>query len=70
MGKTKAVLKALATNRATYRFLAAVLLAAGVTAGSQWVGWVETLVCTLVSECHSRHHGNNQRKTDLRSVHS
>lgn len=47
MGKTKAVLKALATNRATYRFLAAVLLVAGVTAGSQWVGWVETLVCTL-----------------------
>ena len=38
MAKTKAVLKALATNRATYRFLAAVLLAAGVTAGSQWVG--------------------------------
>lgn len=33
MAKTKAVLKALATNRATYRFLAA-----GVTAGSQWVG--------------------------------
>ena len=55
MAKTKAVLKALATNRATYRFLAAVLLAAGVTAGSQWVGWVgwvETLVCSLVSECH------------------
>ena len=49
MAKTKAVLKALATNRATYRFLAAVLLAAGVTAGSQWV---ETLVCSLVSECH------------------
>ena len=47
MAKTKAVLKALATNRATYRFLAAVLL----TAGSQWVGWVETLVCSLVSEC-------------------
>ncbi|MGX9244260.1 gp19.5 family protein, partial [Pantoea dispersa] len=41
MAKTKAVLKALATNRATYRFLAAVLLAAGVTAGSKWVGWVE-----------------------------
>ncbi|CAJ29397.1 gp19.4 protein [Escherichia phage K1F] len=52
MAKTKAVLKALATNRATYRFLAAVLLAAGVTtAGSQWVGWVETLICSLVSEC-------------------
>lgn len=51
MGKTKAVLKALATNRATYRFLAAGVTA-GVTAGSQWVGWVETLVCTLVSECH------------------
>lgn len=57
MAKTKAVLKALATNRATYRFLAAVLLAAvllaaGVTAGSQWVGWVETLVCSLVSQCN------------------
>lgn len=51
MAKTKAVLKALATNRATYRFLAA-LLAAGVTAGSQWVGWVETLVCSLVSQCN------------------
>lgn len=51
MAKTKAVLKALATNRATYRFLAAVLLAAGVTAGSQWVGWLETLVCSLVSQC-------------------
>jgi hypothetical protein len=51
MAKTKAVLKALATNRATYRFLAAVLLAAGVTAGSQWVWWVETLVCSLVSQC-------------------
>lgn len=52
MAKTKAVLKALATNRATYRFLAAVLLAAGVTAGSQWVGRVETLVCSLVSQCN------------------
>ncbi|YP_009949124.1 hypothetical protein HOU91_gp16 [Enterobacter phage EcpYZU01] len=51
MDKTKAVLKALATNRATYRFLAAGLLAAGVTAGGQWVGWVETLVCTLVTQC-------------------
>ncbi|UNI71109.1 putative transmembrane domain containing protein [Providencia phage EPr2] len=28
------------------------LLAAGVTAGSQWVGWVETLVCSLVSQCN------------------
>ncbi|UES35506.1 hypothetical protein eKKP3263_000017 [Enterobacter phage KKP_3263] len=52
MAKTKAVLKALATNRATYRFLAAVLLAAVVAAGSQWVGWVETLVCSLVSQCN------------------
>lgn len=52
MAKTKAVLKALATNRATYRFLAAVLLAAGVTAGSKWVGWVEILVCSLVSQCN------------------
>ena len=52
MAKTKAVLKALATNRATYRFLAAVLLAAGVTAGSQWVGCVEALVCSLVSQCN------------------
>ena len=52
MAKTKAVLKALATNRVTYRFLATVLLAAGVTAGSQWVGWVETLVCSLVSQCN------------------
>ena len=52
MANTKAVIKALATNRATYRFLAAVLLAAGVTAGGQWVGLVETFVCTLVSECH------------------
>lgn len=52
MAKTKAVLKALATNRATYRFLAAVLLAAGVTAGSQWVGRVETLICSLVSQCN------------------
>lgn len=51
MVKTKAVLKALATNRATYRFLAAVLLAAGVTAGGQWVEWVETLVCSLVTQC-------------------
>ena len=51
MAKIKAVLKALATNRATYRLLTAVLLAAGVTAGSQWVGLVETLVCSLVSEC-------------------
>ena len=52
MAKTKAVLKALATNRATYRFLAAVLLAAGVTAGSKLVGWVETLLCSLVSQCN------------------
>lgn len=51
MAKTKAVLKALATNRATYRFLAAVLLASGITTGSKWVGWVETLVCSLVSQC-------------------
>lgn len=51
MGKTKAVIKALATNRATYRFLAAVLLAAGFTAGGQWSGWVETFVCTLVTQC-------------------
>ena len=70
MAKTKAVLKALATNRATYRFLAAVLLAAGVTAGSQWVVLVETLVCSLVSECHLRRNGNIQRKQYLRSVHS
>lgn len=49
--KTKAVLKALATNRATYRFLAAVLLALGFTAGDEWVRWVETLVCTLVTQC-------------------
>ena len=52
MAKTKAVLKALATNRDTYRFLAAVLLIAGVTAGGQWVWWVETLVCSLVSQCN------------------
>ena len=52
MAKTKAVLKALATNRATYRFLVAVLLAAGFTAGGEWVGRVETLVCSVVTQCN------------------
>ncbi|UZT49913.1 hypothetical protein [Enterobacter phage 01_vB_Eclo_IJM] len=52
MGKTKAVLKALATNRATYRFLAAVDLLLALLLEVSGSGWVETLVCTLVSECH------------------
>ena len=62
MAKTKAVLKALATNRATYRFLAAVLLAAGVTAGSQWVGgsrlsyalWSLSVINAIMVTIHER----------------
>lgn len=52
--KAKAVLKVLktiATNRVTYRFLAAVLLAAGITAGSEWADKLETLVCSVVTQC-------------------
>ncbi|CDM21642.2 conserved hypothetical phage protein [Citrobacter phage CR8] len=45
------VLKTIATNRVTYRFLAAVLLAAGLTAGSEWAGKLETFVCAVVTQC-------------------
>lgn len=51
MAKTKAVLKALVTNRATYRFLAVVLLACGFTASGEWVSRLETLVCAVVTQC-------------------
>ena len=46
------VLRVILTNRVTYRFLAACLLAAGVTAGVQWVDKLETLVCSVVTQCN------------------
>lgn len=45
------VLRVILTNRVTYRFLAACLLAAGVTAGVQWVDKLEALVCSVVTQC-------------------
>lgn len=46
------VLRVILTNRVTYRFLAACLLAAGVTAGVQWVDKLEALVCSVVTQCN------------------
>ncbi|QVV96893.1 hypothetical protein [Kosakonia phage Kc166A] len=46
------VLKVILTNRVTYRFLAACLLAAGFSAGLQWVDKLEALVCSVVTQCN------------------
>lgn len=45
------VLRVIMTNRVTYRFLVACLLAAGFTAGVQWVDKLEALVCSVVTQC-------------------
>lgn len=45
------VLRVIMTNRVTYRFLVACLLAAGFTAGVQWVDKLEALICSVVTQC-------------------
>lgn len=45
------VLKTIATTRATYRFLAALLVALGVTQGASLVTGLETAACLLLGGC-------------------
>lgn len=44
-----AILKTLATHRVTYRFLLVLAAALGVTSGSEHIGELETLLCSLLA---------------------
>ncbi|QXV72595.1 hypothetical protein QAC_48 [Pseudomonas phage QAC] len=45
------VLKRLATSRSTYKLIGLLLVAFGVTSGSDVMGWVSTLVCVASGGC-------------------
>lgn len=45
------VLKTIATTRATYRFLAALLVALGITQGNAIGSGLETAACLLLGGC-------------------
>jgi len=49
MGKTLAVLKVILTHKATYRFLAVVLLALGVSSSDEVSSGIETIVCAILT---------------------
>lgn len=44
-----AILKTLATHRVTYRFLLVLAGAIGLTSGSEHIGELETLLCSLLT---------------------
>lgn len=45
------VLKRLVLSRSTYKLIGVLLVALGVTSGSEVMGWVETLTCVAVGGC-------------------
>ena len=51
MAKAVSVFKAIATNRVTYRFLAALLVALGITQGTAIGSGLETAACFLLGGC-------------------
>lgn len=51
MAQAVSVLKAIATNRVTYRFLGVVLAALGVTQGATISSVLETALCLLLGGC-------------------
>jgi hypothetical protein len=51
MAQAISVLKAIATNRVTYRFLAALLTALGLAQGTAISSGLETAACILLGGC-------------------
>jgi hypothetical protein len=51
MAQAVSVLKAIATNRVTYRFLGVVLAALGVSQGASLSSGLETALCLLLGGC-------------------
>ncbi|AFK13487.1 hypothetical protein [Yersinia phage YpP-G] len=46
------VLKTLATHRATYKFLVVLAGTIGITSGSEHIGELETLLCSILTCVH------------------
>lgn len=53
MAKAISVLKAIATTRATYRFLGLLLVGFGVTQGDSIGSFLETTTCLWLGGCNS-----------------
>lgn len=47
--KLLAIVKTLATHRVTYKFLVVLAAAIGLTSGSEHIGELETLLCSLLT---------------------